>query len=501
MATISNAWNIATGALKADQAALNVVANNVANANTPGYTREAPNWAENSSVVLSGQSYGMGAAVTGISSQRDRVLEQTLQQQAQQQQSTSTRLAALQNIEAIFNTSATNNASTANPGGIDAAMTQFFNSLSSLESNPGDNTLRQVVLSAAGEMSNSFQSALASMSQQQRSLDEQSTTVISQVNALTQTIAALNLQIETNSPTGDAGGLEDQRQLDLTQLSQLIGVHLVTTDNNGLAVTTANGATLVAGGQSFALTGSPSGAITHIYDAAGNDLTTQLARGGGQLGGLLMARDQDIPQVESALDALAYGLASQINTIQDQGADANGNPGSDFFSIITPTPATPGTAAASLAVMIQDPSKIAAAGYTTTQVVPNTIPPTYVPLGPSDGSNLLQMANVQNQACVSLAAGGFLTVSTATSPNSFYSDFTTALGALVSQTSTLSTAQQASLTQLQNQRNALSTVDLNEEASAMTALQRSYQAASKVFSILDSIMSAALNLGMQTTVS
>jgi flagellar hook-associated protein 1 len=479
---------------------LGLTARNVANANTPGYTREAANWQENTPVVLNGQGYGMGATMTGFSSKRDRVLEQTLQQQTQQQQATNTRLSALQNIESIFNTAATNSAATTNASGIDAAMTQFFDSLSQLESNPADNTLRQVVLSAAGQMSNSFQGAIASLSQQQQSLDEQSITVISQVNALARSIAALNGQIETNSPNSDAGALEDQRQLDLTQLSQLIGVHLVTADNNGLTVTTANGATLVAGNESFALTAAPAGGVSHLYDSSGKDLTAELAGGGGQLGGLLTARDQDIPQVESALDALARGLASTINTIHHQGADANGNPGSDFFSITTPAASpTPGSVAASLAVAIQDPAEIAAAGYSTTPSA--APPPAFLPLGSSDGSNLLLMADAQNQACISLATAGFLTVSTATSPTSFYSDFTTALGALVAQTSTLNTAQQASLTQLQNQRNALSTVDLNEEAAAMSSLERSYQAASKVFSILDSIISSALNLGMQSTVS
>ena len=71
----------------------------------------------------------------------------------------------------------------------------------------------------------------------------------------------------------------------------------------------------------------------------------------------------------------------------------------------------------------------------------------------------------------------------------------------VSSVQTENTAQNASVTQLQTQRDALSGVNLNDEASAMTTLERSYQAASKVFAILNSLMSSALNLGQQTTVS
>jgi len=86
-------------------------------------------------------------------------------------------------------------------------------------------------------------------------------------------------------------------------------------------------------------------------------------------------------------------------------------------------------------------------------------------------------------------------------PTNFYSNFVSSLGSTVSNVQTENTAQAASVTQLTTQNNALSGVNLNDEASAMSTLERSYQAASKVFTVLDSIMASALNLGSQTTVS
>ena len=83
----------------------------------------------------------------------------------------------------------------------------------------------------------------------------------------------------------------------------------------------------------------------------------------------------------------------------------------------------------------------------------------------------------------------------------FFSNFVTTLGATVAQVQTENTAQNASVTQLQNQNNALSAVNLNNEAVAMQQLERSYQAGSQVFAILNSIMTSALNLGVQTAVS
>jgi flagellar hook-associated protein 1 FlgK len=86
-------------------------------------------------------------------------------------------------------------------------------------------------------------------------------------------------------------------------------------------------------------------------------------------------------------------------------------------------------------------------------------------------------------------------------PTDFYSSFVSTLGATVSGVQAENTAQNASVTQLQTQNNALSGVNLNDEAAAMSTLQSSYQAASQVFTMLNTLMAAALNLGDQTTVA
>jgi hypothetical protein len=98
MGTISSAFYLVTGALEADQSALDVVANNVANANTPGYTREVPNWNENVPVEINGASYGTGVSQTGPTSVRDRVLEERLAQQQQSASGSAARLAALDSV-------------------------------------------------------------------------------------------------------------------------------------------------------------------------------------------------------------------------------------------------------------------------------------------------------------------------------------------------------------------------------------------------------------------
>ena len=473
MATLSTAFDIATNALEAVQSALNIVSNNVANVNTPGYTREVANWMENDPITINGVNYGEGATITGPISERDKVIEESLQQQGQEESASSTRLAGLDQLQGLFNqvTSGNTSSSTSNTTGIGQDMSNFFDALSSLEATPADGSLRQAVLTAATNLVSDFQAASSQLSQQQASLDQQSTSVVTQVNALTQSIAQLNGEIQSTSPNADAGTLEDQRQEDIQQLSQLIGIHQIQTENNGLTLTTSSGALLVSENQSYSLTAAPLDGVTHIFDSEGADITTSLASGGGQLGGLLTVRDQDIPQIQNSLDTLAFDLGTQVNTANEAGSDANGNPGVAIFNL----PTSAAGAAASISVAITDPSLIAAAA--TGQ-------------GSSDDSNLLTMVGLQNQAIIDGAT-----------PADYFSDFVSNLGSLVSEVSTQNTAQQASVSQLENQVNSLSSVNLNEEASSLETLEQSYEAASKIFTILDSVMNSALNLGVEQAFS
>src|SRR6202000_2439464 len=109
------------------------------------------------------------------------------------------------------------------------------------------------------------------------------------VNSLTKTIASLNTQITTLSPNADAGTFEDQRQQAIAQLSQLVGLDQISTENNGITLTTSGGAGLVSGSQSFALSTTQVGGTTRIL-AGGQDVTSNLT--GGDLGGVLQTRDQ-----------------------------------------------------------------------------------------------------------------------------------------------------------------------------------------------------------------
>jgi flagellar hook-associated protein 1 FlgK len=473
MGTISSAFGLISGALDADQSALSIVANNVANANTPGYTEETPNWQENSPVTIGGVSYGSGVTETGATSVRDRVLEGRLDQQQQLASASSARLTALNGVQALFTPDS--GSSTATAGDIGSDITSLFSSFSSLEADPTNISLREEVLSSAKTLAGDVSNAAASLDSQGSALGQQASGVTGQVNSLTTAIAQLNQQIETTSPNTDAGTLEDRRQEDLSQLSQLIGINQVTTENNGLSLTTTSGQLLVSGGSSFELTSGSVGGATHLF-VGGTDITFQLASGGGQLGGTLTALNQDIPTALNALNQLAYNLSTSVNALNNAGTDLNGDTGTVTVPLnIFGQPTALAGSAASMSVAMTDPSQIATAA---------------LGLGTGNNSNANAMANLSNQSIVN-----------GQTPIDYYSNFVSSLGATVSGVQAENTAENASVTQLQAQNNALSGVNLNDEAAAMSKMENSYQAASQVFTMLNTIMAAALNLGDQTTVS
>jgi flagellar hook-associated protein 1 FlgK len=473
MGSINSAFNLMTGALDADQEALSIIANNVANANTPGYTREEPTWQQNPPIESNGVLLGDGVRESGAESQRDRVLEQRLDQQQQLASASGARLTALNTMQALFTPDSGSSSSTA--GDIGSDVTSFFNSFSSLESDPTNNALREQVLSSASTLAGDISGTARSLNSQRAALDQEASGVVSQVNSLTKAIAQLNLEIQSTSPDADAGTLEDQRQQDLSQLSQLIGFNQVTTENNGLSITTTSGQLLISDGQGFQLTTGMVGGETDFF-LGGADITSDLASGGGQLGGYLTARDQDIPGAINSLDQLAYSISTSVNAQNNAGTDLSGATGTAANPLyIFNEPTQVAGSAEAMSVTMTDPSQIAAAGAGD---------------GSGDNSNAIVMAGLANQTIVN-----------GQTPINYYSNFVSTLGATVSEVQAENTAETASVTQLQTQNDALSKVNLNDEASAMATLETSYQAASKVFTILNTIMASALNLGEQTAVS
>jgi flagellar hook-associated protein 1 len=458
MGSLSSSLNIATQSLLTEEGAIATTTNNISNVNTPGYSRQVPNLEEAGTVRIGQLTYGTGVQLASVTSLRDSILDLRVNQETQQQGQLNAFLDAGQQIQGLFNeTSGT---------GLQSQLTGFFNSLSQLSSNPSDLNTREGVLTAAQNLASSFNQSSNNLSAIQRNTDLSVQQSVSQINSLTTQIAQLNQQVVAATKTGaNPGPYEDQRQQLINQLSNSIGVSEIDAGNNGLTLTTASGAALVVGNQSFALT-TQANATTGFQDvyANGSDITSQIT--GGQLAGQIQIRDQEIPSLQNSLDTLAYSLTTAVNTQNKAGYDLNGNPGGNIFTPLTQVQG----AAATVNVVITDPTQIAASA---TPGAGNS----------GDNTNANALLALQNQ---SIAAGQ--------TPLGYYSDLVFKVGNDVSTAQTTQQAGSQVLQQLQNLRGGVSGVDINEEAANLIRFQTAYQASAEVATVVNTLLQTTINM-------
>ncbi|HKM46319.1 MAG TPA: flagellar hook-associated protein FlgK [Terriglobales bacterium] len=456
MSGLFGTLSVALTGLSVSQQEMEATSNNVANANTPGYTREVPVVAAGDPVEVGSLSVGTGVVLQKIEGLRDPMLLIQINQATQQNSALNASLAQLQQIQTQFASSTS---------GIGADISNFFNSLQQLSPDPSNLTLRQSVLTAADTLATDFNTAAQNLQTQSNNIDQNVVQSVSQVNGLTSQIASVDQQISNlQSVNQNPGTLVDKQNTLIQQLSGLIDVQVIPTDQ-GITLATANGTTLVSGSQSFALTTQASGGVQHIFSGS-LDITSSLT--GGSLAGLIQVRDHEIPSISSSLDQLAAGLATNLNAANTKGFDLE-NPPAQGGNIFAPTPASGVGAAATLTVSITDPSLIAASSDGTV----------------GSNGNLANLSAIANTA---LANGQ--------TPINAYSNLVGQVGSATAITSADADSSNLILQQLQDQNGSVSGVSLNEEASNLIQYQNAYQAAARVVSTVNLLLLDAVNLGM-----
>jgi flagellar hook-associated protein 1 FlgK len=302
MGGLNTSLLIGTQALEAAQGALTATSNNIANSNTPGYTREIPQFAESEQSQSGNEIIGGGVSLTGLQSVRDELLNLQIQSQTSLQSSVDTQSSSLQQIQTYFSSTGTDIAS---------ALSAFSSDLTQLSASPSSSAVQQEVLSSGQNLANAFNNTASGLTSAQSSADTQVTQTVSQINSLTTQIAQLNGQISQLTADGQSGGtVEDQRDELVQQLSQLTGISVMQ-GSDGETITTGNGTPLVMGDSSYSLqTTTGSDGMQHVLDSNGNDITSSIQ--GGQLGGAIQIRDQVIPGYLAQLNTLASQFAASL---------------------------------------------------------------------------------------------------------------------------------------------------------------------------------------------
>jgi len=441
-------------ALEAAQGALDATSNNIANASTPGYTREVPQFSENAESVSSDGVSGGGVTLNGLQSVRDELLNLQIQQQTSQQNNASTQSSILQQAQSYFTTTGTDIAST---------LSSFSSSLSQLSASPGNASAQAGVLASGQNLARAFNSTANGLTSVQSEADGQVTQTVAKINTLTQQIAQLNGQLSQQTTAGQDGGtVQDQRDELVQQLSALTGIS-VTQSSDGETITTANGTPLVMGSQSYSLqTTTGTDGMQHVLDASGNDITSSIQ--GGQLGGAIEVRDQVIPGYLTQLNTLASQFATAFNAAQTKGFDSNGNAGQDYFTVPSGTTG----AAAGINVAITDPSLIASSS------------------DGSAGSNG-NVANLSAALTNALPSGQTASAS--------YAGLVFQVGTDASNADTQSSAIGQNLLQLTNQQGSVSGVSIDEETTNLIRYQTAYEAAARIVSTIQQLGTITLNMG------
>ena len=452
--SLNSILSVAASALSAQETAIQVTDNNIANAETPGYTRETVALTATAPTQSAGgEELGTGVDASSIQSIRASLLTLGIQQQTSGQASAAAQENALTDVQSLFPDSGSS---------IGTAISTFFTSLSALSDDPSSTADRQTVLSDAGDVAQAFKTVSNGLSTAQTSLNSEVSGDVTQINQLTQQIAALNPQIAAaNAQGGNAGSVQDQQSELELQLSQLTNIS-VTSTAQGDSITTGNGSALVVGDQSYALsTTTNSSGITQVLDSNEENITTAIS--GGGLGGAITARDTTIAGIAGQVDTLAYQFAAAVNTAQSAGYDQNGNPGAALFTI----PSSVSGSAAAIAVSTSDPSAIAASSDS------------------SSGSN----GNIANLTAVQTS-----TLPSGSDPTDAYANIVNRVGNAVSDAGTESSALSTSLSQLTNEQNSISGVSTDEESTNLISYQQAYEAAAEVVTTVKALYTVTLEM-------
>lgn len=453
MSSLSAILSTATQSLLAEELQLQVTNNNIANANTAGYSRETVTLSEAAPTQSGRVSIGNGVDVQGIASVRDELLTRRIQQQTSQQGSADAQVSALSQIEALFPSTGPQLAN---------SLSGFFTSLSALSANPADAASRQTAIASAQTLVDQFHTLSAGLSGPGSDLNTNVKTDVERINQLSKEAASLNQQLVEQQAVGqNTGTIGDQLNQVETQLATLTNLSITHT-TEGDSITTGNGTPLVLGNQSYALTtSSASDGHLQILDASGVSITANIS--GGDLGGRLQIRDARLPALLGALDSLASQFASAFNQAQTQGYDQNGKAGTALFII----PASVSGAAAGIRLASSDAATIAASSDGTS----------------GSNGNLGNLTNLQNST---LPSGQSVTV---LSSNLVYQ-----IGSLTANATAQSSAIKLSLTALTNQQASSSGVSIDEESANLIRFQQAYQAAARVVSTIQTLFNTTINM-------
>lgn len=317
------------------QQALTTTGNNITNANTEGYSRQSVEFQARQSQRFGYGYLGQGAYISSIERSTNDFMTRQVQSFSAGESRYSAYLEYSTRLDDLLADS---------DNSISASMQQFWNSVQEVTNNPAGVPERQLLLSGANNMVQRLQTLDKSLRSLGQEINSQLKTTVGEINGLTESIRQLNLQIVSASAANSAAppnDLLDRRDLMLMELSQKVGITVVSQDDGSVNVFAGKGQPLVVGNQISKLETRANPYDNSKLEVAfttnsGGNIVSQFLDG-GELAGLLEFRDRNMVQVESRVGLLALTLSGEFNAQHQKGIDLLSNQGGQFFTAPTAT--------------------------------------------------------------------------------------------------------------------------------------------------------------------
>lgn len=453
--SIASTLSIAKSALATHQRALDVTGHNIANAATPGYTRQRLEITPHVPLRTPQGTIGRGVTDLGVFAHRDVFLDGAVRRETAVSSGAATLRDQLARLEAVFGEPSET--------GLGTTLDRFFNSWNDLANDPASGAARAAVQQAGSHLSSQMATLADRIDAVDRNAREQLRSTVAEINSIAQRVAELNRKIPSaGGVNGTAPDLEDERGRLLDRLSELTDVRVLERADGTVGVIAA-GTLLVDGPitQKLETRGLPGGGLGVAVEGNALPLKPQ----GGAIAGFVELTERAIPQVRADLDQLAAALVAEVNALHQTGTTAGGATGVSFFD---PAGTTARTMSLSAAVAgSADMIVTGASGL------------------PGDGAIALQLSGMRNSPIVSL--GG-------RSAGDFYIRIVTDLAARVQDAEMEASAAGILASNAQAQRAGITGVSIDEEMVALIQHQQAFAAAARLVTVADEMLSELLRM-------
>lgn len=435
--------------LTAAQAGIDTASHNVANASTPGYTRQRVDLVSRVPYHQRFGVVGQGVDVAGITRTRVAGLDAQVRLSASAQGRLDVLADLLAGTESVMGEP---------NAGITASMAGLWNSFDELMLDPPNASTRQHVISSLDHLATTIVGVAEKWEIEAQSASNSLSVYVDRTNAMLNNIADLNRQIlDASSLPGEPNDLLDQRDLLMDELANIAGVTVTITDN-GAARVSLDGLSLVSDTMVSPLSYDPA---THEISHSSGALVAV----GGELSGFQSYLQTELPGFEASLNTFARELADALNAQHAAGFAPDGSPGANLLNY------TVGKEAMSLAVAVSHHSEIAAAGSGS-------------PVAEYDGINAEALSGLRQML---VADGGTITLDDA------MRDVISFVGEMTAAAYSGARSQAALTSAAENARMQTHGVSIDEEMVNLITYQRAYEAAARVMTAVDQNLDTLIN--------